>query len=51
MLEDLIELLRKIVSQRKPVGLEINYDGKKLSWRFKVGNIKADEWHPKETVQ
>jgi len=43
MLEDLIELLRKIISQRKPVGLEINYDGRKFTWRFKVGNTKADE--------
>ena len=45
MLEDLIELLRKIVSQRKPVGLEINYDGRKFSWRFKVSNIRAEEWN------
>ena len=49
VLDDLTELLRKIVSQRKPAGLETNYDGRKFSWRFKVSNIKADEWHPKKT--
>ena len=50
MLEDLIELLRKIVSQRKPVGLEINYDGGKFTWKFKVSNIGADEWNPKKPL-
>lgn len=49
VLEDLIELLSKINTQKKPVGVEVNYDGRKFSWKFKVSNIKAHEWHPKKT--
>ena len=49
MLDDLIELLRKIGNQKKPVGVEVNYDGRQFTWKFKVSNIGADEWNPKKT--
>ena len=45
MLDDLIELLKKIVSQRKPVGLVNNYDGNKSRWQVKIGNMKAEDFN------
>ena len=45
MLEDLTELLRKIDNQKKPVGVEVNYDGNKFRWQVKIGNMKAEDFN------
>jgi len=44
MLERLIALLQKIGKQKRPVGIEIDYDGAKWKWKVKMSNISAEEF-------
>jgi len=44
MLERLIALLQKIGRQKRPVGIEIDYDGSRWKWRVKMSNLSAEEF-------
>lgn len=44
MLDKLIKLLSKISNTSKPVGIDVNYDGSKFTWKIKMSNITAEEY-------
>jgi hypothetical protein len=44
MLKHLIDLLMRIATQKRPVQVEVNYDGRSFRWQIKVSNISADEF-------
>lgn len=41
MLKDLVDLFIAIASQKSPVKVEVNYDGKRFHWIVKVSNVTA----------
>jgi len=43
MLKELIDLLVRIAQQKRPVGIEVNYDGRTFHWKVKMSNLTADE--------
>jgi hypothetical protein len=44
VLKELVDLLISIASQKKPVKVEVNYDGKKFHWVVKLSNVSAVEF-------
>jgi hypothetical protein len=44
VLKQLIDLLVKIATQKRPVQVEVNYDGRNCRWQVKVSNISAEEF-------
>ena len=41
MLKELVDLFIAIASQKNPVKVEVNYDGRKFHWVVKVSNVSA----------
>jgi len=47
MLDQLIALMVKISKYKRPVHIEVSYDGKHWHWKFKSFDTTADEWQPR----